>query len=197
MCIRDSLKVDPAKNKVVGVVRDRHVSLTAFGENLWICECGAGRVIEFDPSTDEVKHVVTFTQRGFVLPDERVSSQGAAVTTQENVTWLLDAMGGTITPVDPKSAKAGSAIGVPKPVSAQAFGFGDGAGDLWVTAGGNLARVDLDSGRTTTIKMPAGIVVGGVALDEQTGVVWVSTCLPAPGEFSDTSDPCRPPGNFQ
>ncbi len=92
-------------------------------------------------------------------------------------------------------AKAGSAIGVPKPVSAQAFGFGDGFGDVWLTAGGKLHRVELDSGRTTTIEMPDGLVAGAVALDEVAKVVWVSTCDPAPGQFSTPTDPCRPPGD--
>jgi sugar lactone lactonase YvrE len=166
------------------------------GEKLWICECDAGRLIEFDPSVDKVLRKVTFTQSGLPIPDNRVSSQGGAVTTEDNVMWLLDAAGGTITPVDAQSAEAGSALGVPSPVSAHAFGFGA----LWLAAGGDLHRVNLQTGRARTIEMPDGLVAGGVALDESTNAVWASTCVPATaltaGDPLVGTDPCRlRPGN--
>jgi class 3 adenylate cyclase len=187
------LEIDPNTNAVIEHGTVPHelplYAMTAVGEKLWICECGAGRLIEFDPGVDKVSRTVEFTQSGFVIPDDRVSSQGAAVTTDQDVMWLLDAAGGTITPVDAKSGEAGSALGVPRPVSAHAFGFGA----LWLAAGGNLHRVDLENGRSRTIEMPDGLVAGGVALDELKGVVWASTCVPAMAapNSPDSTDPCR------
>ena len=185
------LEIDPDTNALIdhGTVPHqlRLQGIAAVGEKLWICECGAGRLIEFDPAVDKVSRTVKFTQSGFVIPDDRVSSQGAAVTSEQDVMWLLDGGGGTITPVDAKTGEAGSALGIPRPVSANAFGFGA----LWLAADGKLSRVDMDSGRLRTIEMPDGLVAGGVALDEQTGVVWVSTCVPALANFADSPDPCR------
>jgi streptogramin lyase len=162
-------------------------AIAAVGDKLWICECGAGRLVEFDPSLDKVTRTVKFTQSGFVIPDDRISSQGSAVTTEQDVMWLLDGGGGTITPVDTKSGEAGSALGIPRPVSANAFGFGA----LWLAADGKVHRVDMENGRLRTIELPDGLIAGGVALDEQAGVVWVSTCLPALADFADSPDPCR------
>ncbi|MDQ2941168.1 MAG: hypothetical protein M3R05_03135 [Chloroflexota bacterium] len=186
------LEIDPITNAVVD--RDpiphelRLLGLTAVGEKLWICECGAGRLIEFDPGVDKVLRTVKFTQSGFVIPGDRASSKGGAVTTEDDIMWLLDAEGGTITPVDPQKGEAGSALGIPRPVSAHAFGFGA----VWLAADANLHRLDLENGRLWSIEMPNGLVAGGVALDEPAGVVWVSTCVPAEGQFSDSTDPCRP-----
>ena len=184
------LEVDPNTNEVIdhGTIphEERLWAMTAVGDKLWICECGTGRLIEFDPSLDKVSRRVTFAS-GFPIPDERVSSQGA-VTTEQDVMWLLDEGGGTITPVDAKTGKAGSPLGVPRPVSAHAFGFGA----LWLAAAGDLHRVNLENGHPRTIEMPDGLVAGGVALDEQAKVVWVSTCVPAmaaPNQ-ADSSDPC-------
>ena len=186
------LEIDPDTNALIdhGTVPHqlRLQAIAAVGEKLWICECGAGRLIEFDPAVDKVSRTVKFTQSGFVIPDDRVSSQGAAVTSEQDVMWLLDEGGGTITPVDAKTGKAGSPLGVPRPVSAHAFGFGA----LWLAAAGDLHRVNLENGHPRTIEMPDGLVAGGVALDEQAKVVWVSTCVPAmaaPNQ-ADPSDPC-------
>jgi hypothetical protein len=185
------LEIDPDTNALIdhGTVPHevRLQGIAAVGDKLWICECGAGRLIEFDPAVDKVSRTVKFTQSGFVIPDDRVSSQGAAVTSEQDVMWLLDGSGGTITPVDAKTGEAGSALGIPRPVSANAFGFGA----LWLAADGKLSRVDMDSGRLRTIEMPVGLIAGGVALDEQAGVVWVSTCVPALANFADSPDPCR------
>jgi class 3 adenylate cyclase len=185
------LEIDPITNEIVAqnpIPHELRLSaLTAVGEKLWICECGAGRLIEFDPSVEKVLRRVTFTQSGFVVPEDRVSSRGGAASTEHNLMWLLDAVGGTITPVDPQTGKAGSALGIPRPVIARAFGFGA----LWLAADGNLHRVELDNGRLRTIKMPDGLVAGGVALDEPTNVVWVSTCYTAEAQFPDSTDPCR------
>jgi class 3 adenylate cyclase len=185
------LQVDPNTNRVVDQDLIPHEvtlgGLTPVGDKLWICECDAGRLIEFDPSVDKVLRKVTFTQSGFVIPNDRLASQGDAVTTQENVMWLLDAVGGTITPVDPRTGEAGSALGIPRPVAAHAFGFGD----LWLAAGGNVHRVGLDNERLRTIEIPEGLVAGSVSLDEPADVVWVSTCVPAQAQFPDSTDPCR------
>jgi class 3 adenylate cyclase len=185
------LQIDPITNAVIDEDPIPHElrlgGLTAVGDKLWICECGAGRLIEFDPGVDKVLRVVKFTQSGFVIPDDRLPSQGSAVTTEENVMWLLDATGGTITPVDPKTGEAGSALGIPRPVAAHAFGFGD----LWVAAGGNLHRIGLDNERVRTIEMREGLVAGSVALDEPAKAVWLSTCVPAEAQFPNSTDPCR------
>ena len=146
------------------------------GDKLWICECGAGRLIEFDPSVDKVLRKVTFTQSGFVIPNDRLASQGDAVTTEEDVMWLLDAVGGTITPVDPPYRRSG--------IRARPSAPG-GSACVWIRrplAGGRreLGRVSLDNGRQPrTIEMPVGLVAGSVGLDEPADVVWVSTCVPA------------------
>jgi class 3 adenylate cyclase len=185
------VEIDPNTNAIVDqdpIPHDLRLGgLTPVGDKLWICECGAGKLIEFDPNVDKVLRVVKFTQSGFVIPDDRLASQGAAVTTEENVMWLLDALGGTITPVDPKTGEAGSALGIPRPVAGHTFGFGA----LWVVAEKNLHRVDLQNGRLRTIEMPDGLVAGSVALDEPSRVVWVSICEPAEAQFPDSTDPCR------
>ncbi len=185
------LQIDPITNRIVDQDPIPHklrlVGLAAVGEKLWVCECAAGRLTEYDPSVDKVLRNVAFTQSGFVIPDDRVSNRNGAVSTEDNVMWLLDAVGGTITPVDPKSGIAGSALGIPRPVTARAFGFGA----LWLAADGKLHRVDLESGRLRTIEMPDGLVAGGVALDETANVVWVSTCSPAEAQFPNSVDPCR------
>ncbi len=80
------LQVDPNTNTVVDQDLIPHDvtlgGLTPVGDKLWICECGAGRLIEFDPSVDKVLRKVTFTQSGFVIPNDGLASQGDAVTTR-------------------------------------------------------------------------------------------------------------------
>jgi streptogramin lyase len=132
---------------------------------VWICACDEGKILRFDPRKGKVTLTVELEQHGFLVGVD--SDDG-------NTMWLVDPDAGTITSLDARSGEAGRPLG---------FGGADfydakiGFGSIWVAAGSDLFRFDLSDGsREADIPMPTGASAGGLALNEDDGVVWVENC---------------------
>ena len=171
------LELDPSTNAVVD--RDPHGldtlpdSISSVGGSLWICECDEGRITQWDSKLDVPVRTVEFAQRGFILDDQRDLSQGN-VAIDASIVWLMDGAAGTITPVDTTTGEAGQPIGIPRESSWHVFGLGS----IWITAPGEVYRLELDTLQGTSIPLPPGAHSGGLAVDETTGVVWVANFVP-------------------
>jgi len=163
----DLVEIDPIQAKIIERYR---VDALAPGKvvpllgSIWICDCDNGQILRFDPRKGEVTATVALQQHGFLIGVD--SGTG-------NSMWLVDPEGGTITPLDAKTGEAGRPLG---------FGGGNfydakvGFGSIWVAAGSELFRFDLPDGTRHEIPMPDGASAGGLALNEDDGVVWVENC---------------------
>lgn len=171
---REVLEIDPETNEFVDMdvlpIDTIPDEIVAVGSNVWICECDEGRIIQWNPDRDVVMRTAEFAQRGFIIEDRREASQGS-VSLNDNVVWLLDGFAATITPVDTISGEAGQPIGIPRNSSSHDFG----AGAVWISADTSVFRLDIETGEGTTIELPDGINAGGIAVDDATGAVWLTT----------------------
>jgi hypothetical protein len=171
------LEIDPDANALV----DRDAvgldtvpdAIVAIGGNVWICECEEGRITQWDPARDQKIRTVEFAQRGFILDDRRELTQGN-VSVDATLVWLMNGDAGTITPVDAETAEAGQPIGIPQ----GSFWHDFGDGSIWISAGQEVYRLDLETGVGETIGLPDGVFAGGIAVDELTGSVWLANFVP-------------------
>jgi len=147
--------------------------IVAVGGNVWICECDEGRISQWDLETDTAVRTIELAQRGLFLEDQRELSQGS-VTIDASVVWLMDREAGTITPVDTATGEAGQPVGIPRNSGWHVFGLGS----IWIGAGDQIYRFEIETNEATSIPLPAGVTAGGLAADEATGAVWVSNYIP-------------------
>jgi hypothetical protein len=170
------VEIDPSVNEIVD--RDAHGfgtvpdTIGSVGGSLWICECEEARITQWDPDSDAAVRTVEFAQRGFILDDQRELSQGN-VAIEASTVWLMDGAAGTITPVDTRSGDAGQPIGIPRGSEWHVFGLGS----VWISAPGEIYRLELDTLQGESIPLPAGVHAGGLAVDEETGAVWVANVI--------------------
>ena len=55
-------------------------------------------------------------------------------------------------------------------------GLAFGMDGLWLAAEGWVYRINSHSHEVTATQMPEGVTATGVAIDEETGTIWISTC---------------------
>ncbi len=171
------LEVDPLTNEIADeypldteTVVD---GFTVLGNTAWLCECGTGRVTKFDLATHELSPAQQFAQRGFVVPSSSEGSQAAGPSSANGQVWLLDDGAGTVTEIDLETGEAGRPLAVERPAWDVEFGLGK----LWIAGWTEVHAVDLATGNVDSIEMPAGFWASSIAVDEETGSVWVSSCL--------------------
>ena len=170
------LEIDPLTNQVVGdypvntdTVAD---GFTVLGNTAWVCECSLGRVTNFDLETHESSPARQFAQRGFVVPS---SSEGslAGPSSANGEVWLLDPGAGTVTEINLATGDSGRPLAVERPTWDVEFGLGA----LWVAGWTEVHQVNLATGDVSSIEMPSGFWASSIAVDEETGSVWVSSCF--------------------
>jgi streptogramin lyase len=131
---------------------------------VWICDCEVGKVIQFDPRTETVVRILPLAQHGFLFGVDSVD--GPTV-------WLLDPGASTLTPIDPETGTTGRPIGVPAQISDATIS----RGSIWVSSPAEIRRIPLDSSQSDPpIEMPGDVSAGSIAVDPQTGDIWVANC---------------------
>jgi streptogramin lyase len=162
-------EIDPVSMKVVdtydtgaetpGVA----VPLAGF---VWICECEAGRVAQFDPRTGEIVKELDLPEHGFVI--------GVDTTDPENErVWLLDPEANTLTPIDPTTGEVGRSVGVGGAAITDAKVVG---GSLWVASQTEVTRIELPSLDQHVFPVPEGVSAGSLVPTPDGSIVWVANC---------------------
>jgi class 3 adenylate cyclase len=136
---------------------------------VWISDPGSGRVIQFDPRAAGVAHTVPLPSRGSLV---------AVDTDGVQTLWILDPSRGTLTPIDAVSGRTGRTVAFEGSLGAARIGFDS----LWVAGRGDVERIPLavSDANHAIIQMPRGAIAGSIAIDEQTGAVWVADCACKP-----------------
>ena len=95
------------------------------------------------------------------------------ITNGEAHVWLLDPSASTLTPIDPRTGAEGRSIGVPAQISDAEIA----RGAIWVSSPAEIRRIDLSTDQSgPPIEMPPDVSAGSIAVDPQSGVVWVANC---------------------
>jgi class 3 adenylate cyclase/streptogramin lyase len=161
-------KIDPLRFRVIATYDTKTSSpgvVVPLAGYVWICECEAGKVIQFDPRSERVIRTLPLAQHGFLF--------GVADTNGETHVWLLDPGASTLTPIDPKTGVEGRSIGVPAQISDAEIALGS----IWVSSPAEIRRIDLSTSRSRPpIEMPADVSAGSIAVDPATGTIWVANC---------------------
>lgn len=167
------LAIDPNTTRVARSFETPTVKpgvVVSVGEEIWICDCDAGRYVEFDPNAGHVVgKPLTLPQRGFLVAVDRTSSSSSGQG--EHSVWIVDPNGDTLTPLG-TDGRPGESLGFGGHVSQAAIGLGA----LWVAASNAVYRVDLATGHKLRIEIPESITAGSVTVDERSGSVWVGNC---------------------
>jgi streptogramin lyase len=161
------IKIDPLRFKVIATY-DTHTFapgvVVPLAGYVWICDCEVGKVIQFDPRTETVVRILPLAQHGFLFGVDSVD--GPTV-------WLLDPGASTLTPIDPETGTTGRPIGVPAQISDATIS----RGSIWVSSPAEIRRIPLDSSQSDPpIEMPGDVSAGSIAVDPQTGDIWVANC---------------------
>jgi class 3 adenylate cyclase len=160
-------KIDPLKFKVIATYDTSTFApgvVVPLAGYVWICDCEVGKVIQFDPRTETVVRTLTLPQQGVLFGVDSVN--GPTV-------WLLDRGASTLTPIDPETGATGRPIGVPAQISDATIS----GGSIWVSSPAEIRRIPLDSSQTDPpIVMPGDVSAGSIAVDPQTGDIWVANC---------------------
>jgi class 3 adenylate cyclase len=160
-------KIDPLRFKVEATYATNAFEpgvVVPIAGYVWICECDAGKVIQFDPRSEQVVRTLTLAQKGRVFGVDSID--GTTV-------WLLDPGASTLTPIDPSTGKAGRPIGVPAQITDATIA----SGSIWVASPGEIRRIDLrTSGTKPVIEVPDDVSAGSIAVDPQNGDLWVANC---------------------
>jgi class 3 adenylate cyclase len=158
-------KIDPLTNAVSRVVHTRTQApgiVVALDNFVWICDCEVGSIVQFDPRTG--------SERRFDLP-----VHGFLIDVDDahgHTLWALDPTGNTLTSLDPVTGEPGQPLGFGGHVGQAVIGFGN----LWVAASNAVYRIDLATGEQRKVEIPLDMTAGSIAVDEQTGTVWVGNC---------------------
>lgn len=163
----DLVEIDPIRAKIL-----KSYSVEAFAPAVvvplvgyvWICDCDNGEILRFDPRKGKVTLTVELEEEGYLAGVD--SSDGKTL-------WLVDPGAGTLTPLDAATGKPGRPLGIG---GDHIYDAQIGFGSIWVAAGAQVVRFDLPSQERHAISMPAGVSAGGLAMDQDDGVVWVENC---------------------
>jgi streptogramin lyase len=162
------IKIDPLTFRVLATYQTHAPTpgdVVPLAGYVWICECGSGRVVQFDPASERVVRTLPLAERGFLF--------GVDDTNGETHVWLLDPGASTLTPIDPTTGAEGRSIGVPEQISDAEIA----RGSIWVSSPAEIRQIDLSTSHSyPPIVMPPDVSAGSIAVDPQTGVVWVANC---------------------
>jgi hypothetical protein len=161
-------EIDPIANRLVATFATGAVEVgrvVALADHIWVCACTRHTLYEFDPQQSKVVRVIDTPARGFLV--------GLADTNGAKTLWVLDPQGATLTPIDDSTGEPGQPIGIGANLHGATVGFGS----LWIARGDQVIRLS-GSGPDVQarIRMPSGMSAGAIAIDEQTGSVWVADC---------------------
>jgi class 3 adenylate cyclase/streptogramin lyase len=163
-------RIDPSTNRVTAMYHTGALEtsiLIPLDGYAWICECERYSILRFDPRTGRSTRFHFAEQPFRLVPVD--SAHGRTL-------WLLDTPGATLTRIDPRSGHARQPLGL----SGQPTQAVVAAESIWVAAGKVVDRVSLSTGQRTTIAMPRGFSVGGIAADAATGAIWVDNSAKPP-----------------
>ena len=138
--------------------------------HVWLAE--GDQSSEFDPGSDSIVGAVSRGPLGL---------GGGGKDPETGMIWMTDRGNQTITPFDPETHEPERAIGLRGVPRGFAFGFDA----LWLAAEEYVYRIDSWSHEDERIAMPAGVIATGVAIDEETRSIWISTCAEQCGDFTD------------
>jgi class 3 adenylate cyclase len=163
----DLVEIDPIRAKVIN-----RYKVDAFAPAVvvplvgyvWICDCDNGQILRFDPRKGKVTLTVQLKEEGYLAGVD--SSDGTTL-------WLVDPGAGTVIPLDAATGEPGRPLGIG---GDHIYDAQIGFGSIWVAAGAQVVRFDLPSQERHAIAMPAGVSAGGLAMDQDNGVVWVENC---------------------
>lgn len=136
-----------------------------FEDFVWICDCDNRQIIRFDVTKERF--------RTFDIPEEAYlvgPKQGGS----PDQLWLVDQSASAVTPLDPRTAERGRAIGFDGPLADAEIGLGK----IWIAAAKHVYVLDQndDEADVVDIAMPAGFFASSVAIDSQRNSVWIATC---------------------
>ncbi len=136
--------------------------IAATKDAVWLMDVLAGGVIRIDPgSLQRVGRPIRI--RGSL---DQIAARGDDV-------WILDRRVGVVTPIDANSNR----VSVPARVGDDPTDMAAGEDAVWVgDRDGSLYRVDASTLQVTEV--PVGAEVLGVAVDDDTGTVWVYVGAP-------------------
>jgi class 3 adenylate cyclase/streptogramin lyase len=159
-------KIDPLTNTLTQVFRTPTQApgvVVAVDGYVWICDCEAGHLIQFDPGTGQKVHDLHLAEHGYLVDAE---------TPADHTLWMIDPNGNTLTPLQPASGATGQPLGFGGHLGEAAIGYGA----LWVAAADAVYRIDLKTHSQRKIDVPMDMTAGSVAVDEQSGSVWIGNC---------------------
>jgi hypothetical protein len=163
-------RIDPATNKLTGTFQTHAKETTILlptGGYEWICECLYHEVLRYDARTRTGK-TFHFSEQPWHLVD--------ITSGRRQTLWLMDEQGATLTEIDPETGKPKQPLGL-NGTPTEAVQLGD---SIWVAAGTVVDRIKLPGRTRTSIPLPSGLNVTGIAADAATGRLWISDSYPAP-----------------
>ena len=135
-----------------------------FEDFVWICDCDNRQIIRFDVTKERF--------RTFDIPEEAYlvgPKQGGS----PDQLWLVDQSASAVTPLDPRTAERGRAIGFDGPLADAEIGLGK----IYRRSQARLrSRSERRRADVVDIAMPAGFFASSVAIDSQRNSVWIATC---------------------
>ena len=136
-----------------------------FEDFVWICDCENRQIIRFDVTKERF--------RTFDIPEEAYLV-GPKQKGSPDELWLVDQGASAVTPLDPRTAERGRAIGFDGPLADAEIGLGK----IWIAAAKHVYVLDQndDQAEPVDIAMPAGFFASSVAIDSQRNSVWIATC---------------------
>jgi class 3 adenylate cyclase/streptogramin lyase len=168
--------IDPATNLVKSRfptgARETFVFGTGAGY-LWICECTFRKsLLRYDAETRTATRTRVLPAIWPVTPGGFLYTQTWIVGQDDEARlWFLNGPAATLVPIDPSTGLPfAAAVGLDgQPVQAVLA-----RGSIWVAAGTVVDRVVLASGRRQTIALPPGTNATGIAVDPDTGALWLA-----------------------
>lgn len=170
--------IDPAGDRVTGRWTIHGYSpglMILTGADIWISDEVASAVYRFDIAAGRVTKTASV--------ESGVQLLGVDDVTGTQV-WVASSGTSTITPIDIATGRAQASVGVGGPFTFAAVGLGA----VWVAAGPQLVRYDIDARTISRIAMPAGFLAGQITVDPTSGSVWIGNC-PCPDFYGVSAAP--------
>jgi class 3 adenylate cyclase/streptogramin lyase len=154
------------------------------GSSLWIANVGNRTLMQLDPESGESEVVGTpSAPTGVAIADGQVWVTYGFISDPLRGVGVLDPVDGVLSPAE-----------IAVPIGSYPIASGDGA--LWIadSLGSTIVRLELASGRTSSIVLPAGS--GPTSLDVGGGSLWVAAGR-QPSVFRiSTAEPTQPVERF-
>jgi YVTN family beta-propeller protein len=155
--------IDPASNKIVGVVP---VGSTPRGvavgrQAVWVANSADGTVSQIDINKLRVIKTVG------------IGLQATDVVVANGRAWVATGIDNSVVPIDERSGGVQEAIHLSRDRTASAYALAVGAGALWAASGARLLKIDLGTGTIVSDRRPSCCIgIHDVAVGE--GAVWIA-----------------------